>query len=669
MPVIEYFPYKGPNRRSDLPVVEILLKFGPADARGFPRDESEVRDLLVKGGILDPDEVYPEQPLPRPFPGGRMAWWSTLLAQTALLFQRKTGHSVEFSSVSGTPDQEQFLVLIEHEHCDVGMTAVKLAFELLMGKRKLLAEPFQMFNKFAAERLLPIETGAIIEAARRRDIPVIHLERSPLKRADFDELTGGKCIRPNGLLMLGHGEYQQVLDGTFCINRNEDFAGLFEPGTQQGAIVAQPVTDTDSLDSAADTLLDQLFPSTRPVRMPIIAITGTNGKTTTTRMINHIMSYTGRKTGMVCTDGLFVNGQMVVEGDQGARIGHLKVLTSKAVNFAVLETHHKGILHDGFAFRWCDIAICLNVTEDHLGDGNIETVAQMAEIKSALPERARQAVVLNADDLHCIDMLKKVTAKQVCLVSMESDRDQLTTLYGGVLTCCCVLERVDGQQFLVIYQGDLRLPVMAVNSIPASFGGTARFNVSNAMHAVSASFLSGVDIETIQTAMSSFRASYETTPGRLNCFDELPFRIIMDFAHNPDGMRRICEFVDLQRVSGRKLVAFAATINRTDEVIRQMGRSIAGHFDFYFCKEHLRKDRNQYRTVAHLLEQGLIESGVASDQIAVKYHGKDVIFEILDFCEPGDLLVMLLGHVEKHHLPGYIREYAGNLSMEKSNQE
>ncbi len=665
MPVIEYFPYKGPNRRYDLPVVEILLKFGPADDNAFPRSESEIRDLLFSGGILTPDEVFPEQILP----SERMAWYSSLLVQTALLFQRKAGHRVNFFSVSGNPEQKRYLALLEHEHCDVGMTAVKLACQLLSGERKLLAEPFQMFSKFAAERLLPVETGAIIDAARRRDIPVIHLERSPLKRTDFDGLTGGKCIRPNGLLMLGHGEHQQVLDGTFCINRDEDFAGLFEVAEQQAADPAQPGLETVDMGLAADVLVGRLFPSKQSVRMPIIAITGTNGKTTTTRMINHIMSFTGRKTGMMNTDGLFLNGQMVAKGDQCARVGHMKVLTSKAVDFAVLETHHKGILHDGFAYRWCDIAVCLNVTEDHLGDGNIETVGQMAEAKAALPMRARQGVVLNADDEHCIDMLKKVTAKQVCLVSMEAGRDQLYTRHGDAFNCCCVLEWVDDQQHLVMYFEDRRLPVMAVDSIPASFGGTARFNVSNAMHAVAASYLSGVDIETIQTAMSSFRASYETTPGRLNCFDELPFRIVVDFAHNPDGMRKICEFVDLQNVPGRKLVAFAATINRSDEVVRHMGHSIAGHFDFYFCKEHVRADGNNSKTVAHLLRQGLIESGVDENQIAVKNRGKDVVFEIFDACKPGDLLVMLMGHVEKHLIPGYIREYSGNLHLNNTDNE
>ena len=657
MPLIEYFPYKGPNRRLDIPVVEILLKFHPSDVNGFPQSVAEIRDLLISGGILDPGEVFPEQVLP----DERMSWYTSLLVQTALLFQRKTGHRVSYFSVMSLPEPRRRLALLEHEHCEVGMTAVKLACELLLGERRLLAEPFQMFKKFAKDRLLPVETEAIIKAARRRDIPCIHLERHPFKREDFDELTGGRCIRRNGLLMLGHGRHQRVLDGTYCIDSPEDFSGLFESPDRGSSGQARAQWKPADLASAADALVDRLFPSRRPVRMPIIAITGTNGKTTTTRMVNHIMSVEGRRTGMVCTDGVYLDGQLAREGDSGARLGHLIVLTSKDVDFAVLETHHRGMLDGGFAFHWCDIAVCLNVTEDHLGEANIETVEQMAEIKSALPKRAREAVVLNADDPHCIAMFDSVSAKRKCLVSMEAGRDELHERHGNAMAGCCVLEEIDGRECLVLYDGETRMPLMAPDSIPASFGGTARFMISNAMHAVTASYLSGVGVDIINSAMSSFLASYQTTPGRLNVFDELPFRVIMDFAHNPDGMRRICEFIDLQDVPGRKIVAFAGSVTRTDETIRRMGQSIAGHFDFYFCKEHVRSDGTQPRRVAKILQRGLMDKGVAENQTAIKDRGKDVFFEIFDFCQPGDLLMVLLGHVEKHHLPGYISEYANVL--------
>ncbi|MGA9573745.1 MAG: Mur ligase family protein, partial [Lysobacterales bacterium] len=346
-------------------------------------------------------------------------------------------------------------------------------------------------------------------------------------------------------------------------------------------------------------------------------------------------------------------------------VGHLKVLTSKAVNVAVLETHHRGILYGGFGFDRCDIAICLNVTEDHLGYGHIDTVEQMAEVKRALAERASQAVVLNADDAHCLDMLDYMSARQKCLVSMVSSRDQLLARHGDILSCSCVLEAHKDGDLIVIHDEQTRLPVMAVDAIPASCGGTARFMVSNAMHAALASYLSGVNIEVIRQALGGFKADYATTPGRLNVFDELPFRVVLDFAHNPDGMRNICEFVDRQEIPGRKVVAFAGSVDRADETLRHMGHSIAGHFDFYFCKEHLRADGTQPRLVARILQQGLMDKGVAECQTAITTHGRDAIFEIFDFCQPGDLLTMLLGHVEKHHLPGYISEYADTLKRDK----
>lgn len=656
MPAIEWFAYCFPNRRTDKTVVEITLEFDPVDQHGFPQHAAEIKNILISSGILTEDEVFPEQVLP----DDRMGWYTSLLVQTALLFQRKAGHRVSFYSLSYDPDQNRCIALLEHEHCDVGMTAVKLAVELVSGERRLLAEPFRMFKKFAFERLLPIETEAIIKAANRRDIPCIQLERQPYKREDFDPLTGGKCFSRNGLLMLGHGVHQHVLDGTFCIDKSEDFKDL--SGYQGQNRAELKISGSKFTESTADDLMDWLFPEKDSVRMPIIAVTGTNGKTTTTRMINHILISAGREPGMVCTDGVFLNGRQVSEGDQCTDTGHLKVLTSKEVKTAVLETHHAGILYRGFAFGWCDIAVCLNVTEDHLGVANINSVEQMSQVKQALPERARHAAVLNADDPHCLKMLDSMVAEKTCLVSMQYDVDELRNLAGEGAASFCVLESIGNVQWLVIYDQGQRLPIMDVSSIPATFDGTAGFNISNAMHAVTASHLFGISLETIRSAMAGFHCGYESTPGRLNVFDDLPFRIIMDFAHNPDGMRRLVEFIDQQSVPGRKLIAFAGSTDRPDTTIRNMGHSLAGHFDFYFCREFVPGEGKKPRKVAHLLQQGLIEAGVAENQTLVMTSGKEVVFKIFDACKTGDLLVMLIGHVEKHQLPGYIREYASKLS-------
>lgn len=736
MPEIKYFPYLGPSRRSDKTVVEITLDFVPGDQNSFPQHSSEIRDLLVNGGVLDADEKFPEQALP----DERMGWYASLLAQTALLLQRRGDHRVNFFAVTVDPDQNRCVVLLEHEHCDVGMTAVKLANELVSGQRKLLAEPFEMFKAFAHDRRLPLDTEAIIKAARRCDIPFTHLERFPLLR---NNKAG--CIRLNGLIMLGHGEHQHVLDGTFCLDKSGDFKGLLKSSGQRQALlenlgisiihsseaggagagkhhvivvngrvlslaeqvhpsvtktvlkinqavglapivvtlltadISRPliegisgVVDFDLapnlehfhvpgsglIEVAAEAIVDWLFPDKTSTRMPIIAITGTNGKTTTSRMINHILMGSGRKPGMVCTDGTFLNGRQVDDGDNSTMKGHFNVLASREVDFAVLETHHYGILVRGFAFTWCDIAVCLNVTEDHLGVENIDTVEQMAEAKGSLLERARHAAVLNADDPNCLGMLESIKAETACLVSMLADHKKLSDLAGNRPAVYCVLETVEDEEWLVIYMGHERVPIMPSAQIPATFDATARFNVSNAMHAIAATYLAGISVGAIRKAMACFSSGYESTPGRLNVFDDLPFRIIMDFAHNPDGFKKLCDFADLQAVSGRKLIAFAGSADRKDETLVRMGRAVAGHFDFYFCKEHKSRGDVERRKVAAFLQQGLLEAGVDRDQTAIRVHGKEVIFEIFDSCEPGDLLIMLLGHIEKHELPEQIRDYA-----------
>jgi cyanophycin synthetase len=202
---------------------------------------------------------------------------------------------------------------------------------------------------------------------------------------------------------------------------------------------------------------------------------------------------------------------------------------------------------------------------------------------------------------------------------------------------------------------------MPTTGIPITFKGQARFNVSNAQHAIAACYLTGIDLEVIRAAMGTFHAGYDSTPGRMNIFDELPFRVIMDFAHNPAGYSKLCEFVDQQIVPGRKVVAFGGTGTRPDETLKKMAASLAGHFDFYFCREHVRRGKDgekRRRPVAHIMHQGLLEAGISDEQITVLTKGKDVVFEIFDACAPGDLLVMLTSYVEMHLLPGYISEYA-----------
>jgi len=750
MPEILYFPYFGHSRRSDKRVVEVRLDFNQDGSTEFPRQVSDIRQILLKAGILNQREHFPAQALRE----DRISWYSSLLVQTALLLQRKNGHRVDFFSVISQADKKCCIALMEHEHSEVGMAAVELVIEIFSGKLGDLAGPYRRFCQFARDRVLPFETEAIIRAAQRADVPCFQLEREPLS----GKFNTGHRVRPNGLLSLGHGAAGHILDGTFCVDRAGDLqkALLRNPGqrmaTLQGLgipvvrngntgkevfwlfhllVINGQVTvvselagagmqvagDADTsytdlalsvyeeigsmpvvismlsgdisrslaqtnggvvdfdlapdleqllgggeegaglMDLAADELIKWLFPESSHARMPVVAVTGTNGKTTTCRMINHILQQAGSKPGLVSTDGIFLNGRQISDTDASSFIGHARVLASRQVDTAVLEAHHRGMAIRGFAFDKCNVAVCLNVTEEHIEAGEIESVEQMARIKRSLLEQASDAVVLFADDPHCMSMLSVMSAGKICLVSLDSDVQQLRMLVDRVNACFCVVELVEDNEWLIFYDGNKRLPVMPVNQIPATFSGTARFNVSNAMHALAATYLLGTSIDSIRTALSKFSAGKQLTPGRMNSFDDLPFRIIMDFAHNPDGMQKVCEFVDLQKVTGRKLIAFSGLGKRSDELNRKSAQAVAGYFDFYFCKDIEPSKPPKRRFTGPFMQQVLIDEGVPRHATRVLTFGREVMFEILDACEPGDLLLLLVGLHESRNVPGYIEEY------------
>ncbi|MGD9020162.1 MAG: Mur ligase family protein [Lysobacterales bacterium] len=649
MPSASWFAYAWPNRRSDKTVVEITLDFKPSDVHRFPRRVKDIRGLLDKAGILDSSDTFPYTDPPTE----RMAWYSSLLAQSALLFQRKAGHRVGFIAVTCDPDSKRCMVLVEHEHCDVGMTAVKLAVEMMSGERKLLAEPFRLFREFAQQRLLPRRTAAIVAAARARDIPVIHLERSPYKPGDWDALTGGKRICPNGLVMLGHGRHQRVLDGTWSLDLGEDLAPVDGPADDP---------DTELPNGAAERLLERLFPGDGTTRMPVVAITGTNGKTTTSHMVDKIARQAGLQSGLVSSTGTYLNAQMLDPRGACTDTGHLQVLTNRNMDIAVLESHHAGIMARGFCFDWCEVAVCLNVTEDHLGVGNIDTVEQMAELKRALPERARYAAVLNADDEHCLAMIGSMTARVLCLVSMDKDASALQAVAGEKPACFCVLECIDDEDWIVIHDGGRRIPLLAANRIPATFKGTARFNISNAMHAAMAAYQAGISPQLITDTLAEFTSEFENIPGRLNVFDEWPFKIIIDYAHNLDGYQQLIKFVDQQAVTGRKIVMLGHLGDRSDDYIRSSVTPLAGHFDHYVCRNyHILRGRAETE-LPNMLKEAFISAGVEPQDISVIIDADQAIPQTVAMAQPGDLLMLLADDVEIMHSRQIIKDSVANWS-------
>ncbi len=399
------------------------------------------------------------------------------------------------------------------------------------------------------------------------------------------------------------------------------------------------------LDQAAEAFIHWLYPAGSTSRIPIVAVTGTNGKTTTCRMISRIMQTAGRHTGMVCSEGIYIEEQFEAKrGDIGHGVHH-RVFEYPNVDFAVLEEYFGRIARVGFPFSWCNVAVCTNVTADHLGRIGTHTLEQMAELKVAVPQRARDAVVLNADDQYCLEMATLVTARTVCLVSCQQSQETLAALLQKP-ACFFVLERLDAKDWIVIYDSGLREILMAVADIPATFCGAAMHNTSNAMHAAAACYLSGADIGSIRHGLTSFKMTFEDTPGRLNIYDGLPFRVIMDYAHNADGFRKLCEFIDKQQVPGRKIVMMAIPGDRQEADIMAAAAEMSGHFDHYVCRNYVSTRGRPTEDVPRLLKAGLLRAGISETAISTVPNAAEAIRFSLHLASEGDLLVLLPGDVE-----------------------
>jgi len=301
--------------------------------------------------------------------------------------------------------------------------------------------------------------------------------------------------------------------------------------------------DSMILADTMDAFMSWLYPVDAQAEIPLIVVTGTNGKTTTSRMIYEVLKQAGYAPGLACTEGIYsASGQLLDEGDLSGLSGHYALFTDPSLDSAVLETARGGSLTVGLAYSQCDVAVCLNVTDDHLEERGVNTLEQMAAVKRFIVQGAREAIILNADDGLCLSMLPFTTTRKTCLASTEQSSQSLWRQYGTDF-CLAVVENILGQDHLVLYDQQQKILIAAVNELPATFNGCARHNIVNALHASAACYFTGAQPGAIRNALCQFRMNYENTPGRLNFYDELPFRALIDYAHNTDGVQYLCEFV------------------------------------------------------------------------------------------------------------------------------
>lgn len=386
-------------------------------------------------------------------------------------------------------------------------------------------------------------------------------------------------------------------------------------------------------------VMDMLFPPGTQSRIPIAAITGTNGKTTTSRMLAHIMKSSGKIVGMTSTDGVYVDGKLTVKGDMTGPASAQMVLRDPSVDFAVMETARGGLVRSGLGYQRCDVSACLNVASDHLGMGGINTLEELAVVKRVVVETATDTVVLNADDMHCLRMADFCHATHICYVTMNSDHPLVKEHIraGGRAV---VLEKAMNGDMITIYAKGLHLPVLWSHLIPATLEGKALYNVQNAMFACAMAYAFGLDLDNIRHGLRTFDTSFFQAPGRTNVYDEHPFKVILDYGHNPAAIAAMGDLVDRLDVKGRRIAVAAMPGDRRDVDIVEGAQALAGHFDHYFLKpDDDRRGRGEME-VPTMIRDALIRAGVSPDKITLAPSEVEGIEMGLTAAGPGDLLVV-----------------------------
>lgn len=396
----------------------------------------------------------------------------------------------------------------------------------------------------------------------------------------------------------------------------------------------------------AGKVMDMLFPPGTPTRIPVASITGTNGKTTTSRMLAHILKTAGHTVGMTSTDGVYIDGRLSVKGDMtGPTSAHI-VLRDPSVDVAVLETARGGLLRAGLGYRRCDVSACLNVAADHLGLKGIDTLEQLAELKRIVIEVARDTAVLNADDDLCLKMADYTQAEHVCYVTMNPAH-ALVKEHIRAGGRAMVLEQGINGDMITLYDNGTHSQLLWTYQIPATMDGKATHNVQNAMFAAALAFSMGKSLDDIRHGLRSFNSTIFQAPGRMNVFDEHPFRVILDYGHNSAAIHSICQLVDRLEVTGRRICVLAAPGDRRDEDIRAIADEAAGHFDHYICRADDRRRGRGDSEVPEMLREQLLVNDIDDSAIDLVPDEVNAISTALKMAKEGDLVVLFADDVRR----------------------
>jgi cyanophycin synthetase len=391
--------------------------------------------------------------------------------------------------------------------------------------------------------------------------------------------------------------------------------------------------------NVAEPVINMLYPQGAPSRIPIVAVTGTNGKTTTTRLVAHLAKTAGHTVGLCTTDGIYIQDQPVCYGDCSGPSSAAAVLRDPIVDFAALECARGGILRSGLGFDKCDISIITNITDDHLGIDGIDTVEELAKVKGVVAQSTVEQgyAILNADD----DIVYNLREDLDCNVALFSIRENNRRIIshcknGGI---AAVVE----QGYFTIYKGDWKTKIAKVKDVPLTLEGKAECMVKNVLPAILAATIRGFGTAVIRNGLQTFVPSPQTTPGRMNIFDFRSFKVMVDYAHNTDGFIHLKKYLE-QSDASPKIGVIAAPGDRRDEDIRNAGACAASTFDEVIIKHDADGRGRTNAQITQLLMEG-IQRVNPQLPVTVISNEKDAIYHAIEHARQGSLVVVWVDKV------------------------
>jgi cyanophycin synthetase len=366
-------------------------------------------------------------------------------------------------------------------------------------------------------------------------------------------------------------------------------------------------------------------------------------------MVAHILKYTGKRVGLTTTDGIYIDGELYMRGDMTGPWSARMVLKDSSVDAAVLETARGGIVREGLGIDRCDVGAVLNVQADHLGLGGIETIRDLARVKSLVVETVhrRGTSVLNADDPLCVAMREQAGGR-IGFFSLQDGRDGPEHLREHIAAggLAVVLQKGVKGDMLTIYDEEHYIPLLWSHLIPATLEGKAMANVANALAATAITYALGVPVETIRQALRTFSTTFFQTPGRLNIYDGHPFRVLMDYGHNPAALEQMRDLVQKLRPKHQRIVGvIGGPGDRRDEDLRMLGQICGAMFDEMIIKQDDLLRGRPSGEAAELLKEGALSAGMAPSAITTILPEMEAVRYALNDGQPGDLLVIFADQV------------------------